>query len=54
MLFNDQYLVESTKCDEEESYRLTHLTLQNLAVSLPYPCSLLPISPPPPPLSLSD
>ena len=34
MLFNDRYLVESTKCDEEESYRLTHLTLQNLEVSL--------------------
>lgn len=32
MLFNDHYLVESTQCDEEESYRLTHLTLHNLEV----------------------
>ena len=32
MLFNNKYVVESTKCEEEESYSLTHLTLHNLEV----------------------
>ena len=36
MMFNDLYVVESTQCEEAESYRLTYLTLHNLEVC----CSL--------------
>ena len=32
MLFSERYFVESTRCEEEESYRLTHLTLHNMEV----------------------
>ena len=32
MLFSERYFVESTQCEEEESYRLTHLTLHNMEV----------------------